>query len=72
MRGRTNDSFAFQNLNADYCKNSSIEDGVYNFAYDFSYFDSNRDKLPNYPPEFETMYNQYKADSQNLQVAGVG
>lgn len=61
----TNDSFAFQNLDADYCKISSIEDGVYNFAFDFSYFDSNKNKLPNYPPEFETMYNQYKADSQN-------
>lgn len=61
----TNDSFSFQNLDADYCKISSIEDGVYNFAFNFSYFDSNSDKLPNYPPEFQTMYNSYKADSQN-------
>lgn len=60
----TNDSFAFQNLDADYCKISSIEDGVYNFAFDFSYFDSNQDKLPNYPPEFQTMYNTYKTNSQ--------
>ena len=60
----TNDSFAFQNLDADYCKISSIEDGVYNFAFNFSYFDSNADKLPNYPPEFQTMYNAYKSDSQ--------
>ena len=37
----TNDSFAFQNLDADYCKISSIEDGVYNFAFNFSYFDAN-------------------------------
>lgn len=60
----TADSFAFQNLDADYCKISSIEDGVYNFAFDFSYFDSNKDKLPNYPPEFETMYNQYRSNTQ--------
>lgn len=60
----TNDSFAFQNLDADYCKISSIEDGVYNFAFNFSYFDSNADKLPNYPPEFQTMYNTYKTNSQ--------
>lgn len=60
----TNDSAAFQNLDADYCKISSIEDGVYNFAFDFSYFDSNQDKLPNYPPEFQTMYNTYKTNTQ--------
>ena len=60
----TNDSVAFQNLDADYCKISSIEDGVYNFAFNFSYFDSNADKLPNYPPEFQTMYNTYKTNTQ--------
>lgn len=60
----TNDSVAFQNLDADYCKISSIEDGVYNFAFNFSYFDSNLDKLPNYPPEFQTMYNTYKTNTQ--------
>lgn len=60
----TNDSVAFQNLDADYCKISSIEDGVYNFAFDFSYFDSNQDKLPNYPPEFQTMYETYKTNTQ--------
>lgn len=60
----TNDSVAFQNLDADYCKISSIEDGVYNFAFDFSYFDSNQDKLPNYPPEFQTMYKTYKTNTQ--------
>lgn len=59
----TNDSFAFQNLDADYCKISSIEDGVYNFAFNFSYFDSYSEKLPNYPPEFTTMYNLYKTNS---------
>lgn len=59
----TNDSFAFQQLDADYCKISSIEDGVFNFAFNFSYFDSNSERLPNFPPEFTTMYNAYKADS---------
>jgi len=59
----TTDSFAFQKLDADYCKISSIEDGVYNFAFNFSYFDSNAEKLPNYAPEFTTMYQLYKANS---------
>lgn len=56
----TNDSFTIQTLDADYCKISSVEDGCFNFAFDFSYFDSNADKLPNYAPEFSTMYNIYK------------
>lgn len=58
----TNDSYTFQQLDADYCKISSIEDGVYNFAFNFGYFDSNKERLPNFPPEFTTMYNAYKAD----------
>ena len=59
----TNDSFSLQNLDADYCKICSIEDGCYNFAFDFSYFASNQDKLPNYPPEFTEMYNLYNNNS---------
>lgn len=59
------DSFSLQYLDPDYCKISSKEDGCYNFAFNFSYFDLNPAKLANYPPEFETMYNQYKKDSQN-------
>ena len=59
----TNDSYTFQQLDADYCKISSIEDGVYNFAFNFSYFDSNKERLANFPPEFTTMYNLYKKDA---------
>lgn len=59
----TNDSYTFQQLDADYCKISSIEDGVYNFAFNFSYFDSHNERLPNFPPEFTTMYNAYQKDS---------
>lgn len=60
----TNDSYTFQQLDADYCKISSIEDGVYNFAFNFGYFDSNKERLPNFPPEFTTMYNAYKVDNK--------
>lgn len=59
----TNDSYTFQQLDPDYCKISSIEDGVYNFAFNFSYFDANSERLPNFPPEFTTMYNAYAKDS---------
>lgn len=60
----TNDSYTFQQLDADYCKISSIEDGVYNFAFNFSYFDSNKERLPNFPPEFTAMYNAYKTNAK--------
>lgn len=62
----TNDSFTIQTLDADYCKISSIDDGVYNIAFNFSYFDSNLEKLPNYAPEFATMYAAYKKDAQKM------
>ncbi|MDH6674424.1 hypothetical protein M2277_005116 [Paenibacillus sp. LBL] len=56
----TKDSYFIQRLNPDYCRISSIEDGVYNFAWDFSYFNTYPDKLKNFPKEFEVKYNQYK------------
>ena len=45
----TNDSYTFQQLDQDYCKISSIEDGVYNFAFNFSYFDANSERLTEFP-----------------------
>jgi hypothetical protein len=58
----SDDSYFIQRLNSDYCQITSIEDGVYNFAFDFSYFDRDKDKLLIYPPEFESKYNIYKKD----------
>ena len=37
----TNDSNYFLQLDADYCRISSISDGCYNFQFDFSYFNVN-------------------------------
>ena len=53
-------SYTIQRLNPDYCQVSSIEDGVYNFAFDFSYFDSHSDELYMYDKEFQLKYNIYK------------
>lgn len=57
----TKDSFMLQNLDPTYCKICGKEDGVFTFAYDFSYFDGYKDDLLMYPPEFTTKYNQYKS-----------
>lgn len=54
----TTDSFSIQKMNPDNCILSSIEDGVYNFAYDMSKIKET--DLLLYPPEFSTMYSDYK------------
>lgn len=56
----TKDSFAIQRLNPDYCKIVSVEDGVYNFAFDFSQL--TEEMLVLYPPEFERMFRLYQND----------
>jgi hypothetical protein len=56
----TDDSYFIQKLDPDYCKISSIEDGVYNFAFDFSYF-KNDEEVKKYHKEFIQKYAKYKA-----------
>ncbi|MCY9737432.1 hypothetical protein M5X17_27405 [Paenibacillus alvei] len=55
----TKNSYFIQKLDPNYCKISSIEDGCYNFAFDFSFFKSNMEKLDTYPPEFKRKFNKY-------------
>lgn len=63
----TKDSYFIQQLNADYCQiGTSIEDGVLNFAYDFSYFDKYPVELDLFPEEFRVKHNYYKNDIQNM------
>src|SRR5690606_9425655 len=42
-----------------------IEDGVFNYAFDFSYFDKNKKKLDQYPIEFTKKYEIYLKDRKN-------
>lgn len=53
------ESTFFMQLDGDLCKITSIEDGIFNFAFDFSYFDRNIDELKKFPKEFTLKYNQY-------------
>ncbi|ARF70764.1 hypothetical protein B7C51_25170 (plasmid) [Paenibacillus larvae subsp. pulvifaciens] len=59
----TSTSYFIQKLNPKYCQISSIEDGCYNFSFDFSYFNSEKEKLNMYPVEFKRKYNIYKKDN---------
>ena len=54
------DSYFIQQLDAKYCRISSIEDGVFNFAFDFAYFDSYKEELELFPNEFKRKYKTYK------------
>lgn len=56
----TKDSFFVQRLDADLCQIVSVEDGIFNFAFDFAYFDKYTEKLAMYPIEFTHKYNKYK------------
>lgn len=52
-------SFFIQRINPDLCKLSSIVDGTWMYAVDFSQI--KKTELDLYPPEFTSMWNAYKA-----------
>lgn len=56
----TADDFFIQKLNPDNCIISSVESGVYNFAYNMSTI--KEAELINYPSEFESLYREYLKD----------
>lgn len=63
------ESSYIQKFNPNYCRISSVEDGCFNFEFDFGYFDNRKDALGNliidqYPPEFKKKFNIYKKDSK--------
>ena len=60
------DSIFIHRLNPDYCKPVAIEDGVFNFAFDLSYFDKYKEALETWDAEFTTMYNAYQNDKTNM------
>lgn len=55
-------SFFVQRIDPDICKLSSIVDGTWMYAVDFSQI--READLILYPPEFTTLYNQYQQNTQ--------
>lgn len=53
----------YQILDGDYCRISSIEAGVFRFAFDFSYFRSHEAYLEYWDSEFKSKYEAYQKDS---------
>lgn len=60
----TKDSYFIKKLDADYCQISSIEEGVFNYAFDFSYFDKYKNELDLFPDEFKAKNAIYELDKQ--------
>lgn len=66
------ESYYIKQLNSQYCKITSIEDGCFNFAFDFTFFDKNKkinnellkeDLVKYYPSEFQEKYEAYKKNA---------
>ncbi len=55
----TPDSFYVQELDPEYCKVDSVEDGVYGFSFDNAYFDKYKSKLEYFDPLFKSNYDEY-------------
>lgn len=63
---RLKDSYFIQILDPNYCQISSIEDGVFNFSFDFSYFDKRKEDLERFDIEFKKKYELYIQDKKNM------
>lgn len=57
-------SFFFDVLDPDFCSISSVEDGVYNFQFDFQYFNTRPKELERMADEFKDKYELYKTDKK--------
>jgi hypothetical protein len=55
---QNNESFFIQQLDADYCKITFIEDGLYGFAFNFAYFFIYPERLNMFPDEFKRIYKE--------------
>lgn len=55
----TNDDITIQQLPSDYCTIATVEGGVPNVTFDFSYFDTRKKMLNYFPAEFRAKYNIY-------------
>lgn len=62
----TDNTFYIMPLDGQYCKLSSIEDGCYNFAFDFSYFKKYPVYLEYWDKEFKQKYSKYESGGNSM------
>lgn len=59
-------SIFIHRLDPNYCRPVQIEAGVFNFAFDLSYFKKYPQALETWDPIFATMYAAYEKDTTNM------
>ena len=57
---RTKKDFYIQKMDPRICKITSVEDGVYNYSVDMSYFQKNEDTLHQWADEIQQKYKQWR------------
>lgn len=57
---RDKKSFYIQHIDANICQITSIEDGVFNYSIDMTYFEKDEDRLQMYGKEIQLKYKQWK------------
>lgn len=62
---RTSKNFYIQEINTNICKITSIEDGVFNFSIDMSYFNTDERRLVGWADEIVNKYNMWKLMREN-------
>lgn len=60
----TDDSFYIKNVDPDYARISFIEDGIYRFSFDLSYFNGKEYLLNMYGEDFKRAYDLYKGNKE--------
>lgn len=64
---KTNKKSTIRKLPNNYCKIVGIEDGIFIFTFDFTYFDNKEHLLIDYPKEFKRLYMEYKRTGESEQ-----
>lgn len=60
------DATFIHRLDPDYCRPVQLESGVFNFAFDYSYFRKYPEALETWDSSFQTGYNAYQSDVTNM------
>lgn len=61
----TKDNYFILKLPSEYCKIVSMSDGLFQFAFNLSYFDKRKYLLDTWGEDWNKMYNAYKADKKS-------
>lgn len=64
---RANGTSTIRKLPANYCKIVGVEDGIFIFAFNFTYFNGKEHLLRDYPKEFKILFNKAKQTGNSWQ-----